>query len=133
MLGEQIGASQGKRIVRRVLAADAGFEVEVSFEETGKMLGLDISGLGTYTSQPRPDGTLYGEGQGLLFTKDGDMAAWKGQGVGKLAPGGAVSYRGALYYNSAAPKLARLNSIAVLFEFEVDASGNTTSKLWEWK
>jgi hypothetical protein len=26
-----------------------------------------------------------------------------------------------------------LNSIAVVFEYEADAEGNTKSKLWEWK
>jgi len=26
-----------------------------------------------------------------------------------------------------------LNSIAVIFEYEVDAQGNNRSQLWEWK
>lgn len=133
MLGDQIGESQGKRIVRRALCADSGIKVEVSFEEAGKLLGTETSGFGTYWSQPRPDGTLYGEGQGLIFTKDGEMVSWKGQGVGRLMPGGAVSYRGALYMNTASQKLARVNSVATVFEFDVDASGNTHSKFWEWK
>ena len=46
---------------------------------------------------------------------------------------GAVSYRGAIYFNTATPKFARLNAVATVFEFEVDAEGNTHSKLWEWK
>jgi hypothetical protein len=61
------------------------------------------------------------------------MVTWKGQGVGKLLPGGAVSYRGALYYSMASPKLARLNTIAGVFEYDVDANGNTHTKTWEWK
>jgi hypothetical protein len=133
MLGEQIGESHGKRTGRRALSADSGFKVEVSFEESGKMLGIEANGFGTYTSAPRPDGTLYGEGQGVVITKDGDMATWKGAGVGRFVGGGAVSYRGALYYSTTSPKLARLNSIVVVFEYEVDASGNTHTKSWEWK
>jgi len=27
----------------------------------------------------------------------------------------------------------RLNTIAVVFEYEADADGNTRSKTWEWK
>jgi hypothetical protein len=50
-----------------------------------------------------------------------------------LKPDGAVSYRGAIYYSTASPKLARLNRIAVVFEYEVDANGNTHTKSWEWK
>ena len=134
MLGEQISEGHGKRTARRVLATEGGgFKVEVSFEETGKLLGFDISNIGTYWSSSRPDGSLYGEGQGVVLTPDGGMATWKGAGVGKFGEGGAVSYRGAIYYTTSDPKLARLNSCAAVFEFDVDPQGNTHSKNWEWK
>ena len=133
MLGEQIAESRGKRTGRRVLSVDGGFKVEVAFETTGKLLGIDTNEIGTYWSASRPDGSLYGEGQGIVGTPDGEGATWKGQGVGKFVAGGAISYRGAVYYNSASPKFARLNTVAAVFEFEVDAQGNIHSKLWEWK
>ena len=134
MLGEQIGEVRGKRTARRVLCTEgSGFKVEVSFESDGKVLGVDTHEIGTYWSRPRPDGGLYGEGEGVVLTPDGGMATWKGGGVGKFGAGGAVSYRGAIYYTTAHPKLARLNGVAVVFEFEVDAQGNTVSKIWEWK
>jgi hypothetical protein len=133
MLGELISESRGKRTGRRVLPTDAGVKVEVSFEDNGKILGIEANNIGTYWAQNRPDGSLYGEGQGILITQDGEPATWKGQGVGKLLGGGAVSYRGALYYSTGSSKLARLNTIAAVFEFEVDAEGNTHTKLWEWK
>lgn len=132
MLGEQIGESRGKRGARKVVSVDGGFTVEVSFESTGKVLGHDTNEIGTYCSSSRPDGSLYGEGQGVIITAEGDAATWKGSGVGKFVAGG-VSYRGAIYYTSASPKFARLNSVAAVFEFEVDAAGNTHSKMWEWK
>jgi hypothetical protein len=31
------------------------------------------------------------------------------------------------------PKWTRLNKVAVLFEYEIDADGNTHSKCWERK
>jgi len=133
MLGELIGEMRGKRTARRVVSVDGGFKVEVSFEDSGKMLGIDVNDIGTYWAASRPDGSLYGEGQGVLLARDGEVATWKGQGVGKFVGGGAVSYRGALYYSTASPKLARLNTIAGVFEFEVDANGNTQTKMWEWK
>ncbi|MBI1897466.1 MAG: hypothetical protein HYS04_13225 [Acidobacteria bacterium] len=133
MLGDQIGEARGKRTGRRVLQQDAGVKLEVSFEASGKLLGLDVSEIGTYWAVTRSDGTLYGEGQGVVIGSDGDMATWRGQGVGQFRGGGAVGYRGAVYYYSESPKLARLNKVAAVFEFEVDASGNTQSKLWEWK
>jgi hypothetical protein len=133
MLGEQIGEGRGKRTYRKVLSVDNGFKVEVAFESKGKLLGSEGMEIGTYWSESRPDGTLYGEGHGVFVGMDGSMATWKGAGVGKLSPTGSVSYRGAIYYNSASPKFARLNSVAAVFEFEVDAEGNTHSKMWEWK
>ena len=130
MLGELIAENRGKRTARRVLSDG---KVEVSFEDSGKLLGIDTAGPVTYWAQVRSDGTLYGEGQGIVITKDGDMATLRGMGVGRFTGGGAVSYRGAISYFSASPKLARLNSVAAIFEFEVDAAGNTSSKSWEWK
>ena len=134
MLGEQIGELHGKRTARSVLSTDRGtFKVEVSFEGNGKVLGVDVHEIGTYWSESLPGGGLYGEGQGVELTADGGMATWKGGGVGKFGAGGAVGYRGAIYYSTAIPSLARLNGAAVVFEFDVDAEGNTHSKLWEWK
>ena len=133
MLGEQIGEARGKRTSRRVLSVDGGFKVEVAFEAKGKLLGVDNMEIGTYWSEGRPDGSLYGEGQGVVITNDGEVATWKGGGVGKFVGGGAVNYRGAIYYSTASKKLARLNGSATIFEFDVDAEGNTHAKLWEWK
>src|SRR5262245_24306792 len=132
MLGELISETRGKRIVRRVLGSDP-LRVEVSFEESGKMLGIDGNGFGTYTSQVRPDGTIYGEGEGAFATSDGELVSWKGSGLGKFKEGGAVSYRGILYYRTTSQKLARLNTVGGVFEYEAAANGETQSKAWEWK
>src|SRR5438132_8886595 len=132
MLGEQIGETHGKRIVRRMLSSDP-VRVEVSFEDNGKMLGIGVNGFGTYTSQVRTDGTLLGEGEGTYITQDGEMLTWRGSGLGKLKEGGAVSYRGILYYRTTSQKLARLNTTAGVFEYEVDGNGATIAKVWEWK
>lgn len=132
MQGELLGETTGKRIVRRVLSTEPP-KVEVSFEDSGKMLGIDTTGFGTYSSVVRPDGTLYGEGEGVTITQSGEMITWKGSGLGKFKEHGAVSYRGILYYRTASEKLARLNTVAGVFEYEVDAQGNTRSKVWEWK
>ncbi len=132
MLGELIGESRGKRIVRRVLSSDPP-KVEVTFEDSGKILGIEVQGFGTYESEIRADGSIYGEGHGVNMSATGDMLAWKGSGLGKFGEGGAVSYRGILYYRTPSPKLAKLNTVAGIFEYDVDAKGNTHAKVWEWK
>ena len=133
MLGDLIGETRGKRTGRRVLSTDGTMKVEVSFEDDGKTLGVDLHGIGTYWSTVRPDGKLYGEGDGVMMGSGGEMATWKGQGLGKFGAGGAVSYRGALYFLTSSAKLAKLNEAVGVFEYEVDAQGNTHTKLWEWK
>lgn len=132
MLSEQIYTGQGKRTARRVISTQP-FTVEVSFEDKGALLGLEGGNIGTYTSSPRPDGTLSGEGQGIFAAADGEVITWKAIGTGKLEAGGAVSYRGALTFSATSQRLSRLNLIAGVFEFEVDEAGNTVTQIWEWK
>ena len=132
MLGEQIGETKGRRLVRRVISIDPP-TAEVSFEDTGQMLGIPTTGMGTYTSTIRPDGSVFGHGQGLSMTHDGEAITWNATGVGKFGPGGSVSYRGMLFFQTASQKLARINNVCGAFEYEVDASGDTISKIWEWK
>jgi hypothetical protein len=132
MLGEQIGETKGKRLVRRVVSIDPP-TAEVSFEDKGQIIGIPTTGMGTYTSVVRPDGSIFGHGQGLSMTDDGEALTWTGTGLGKFGPGGSVSYRGMLFLQTASQKLARVNNVCVAFEYDVDPSGNTISKMWEWK
>ena len=132
MLGDQIGEETGKVTGFRVLDP-AGPKVEVSIRTKGTILGNDYEGRTTYWSGMQPGGFLYGEGQGMYMTQDGDMAVWKGQGSGRRNPGGGVSYRGAIHFLNATGKLARLAGTVGVFEHGTDASDNVTSKVWEWK
>jgi hypothetical protein len=132
MIGDKIGETKGKRLVRRVISTDPP-TAEVSFEDAGTMFGVATSGMGSYTSIIRPDGSIYGEGQGLIMTPDGEVVTWRGSGLGKFGKAGAVSYRGMLFFRTASDNLARLNNTCGAFEYEVDAAGGTLSKVWEWK
>jgi len=132
MLGEQLGETRGKRTLRRVLSSEP-LQVEVSFEDSGQMLGIDVTGFGTYSSEVRADRTLYGEGEGAYITASGEALTWKGSGLGMFTEAGGVSYRGILYYRTASQKLARLNTACGVFEYDVDPQGGTHVKVWEWK
>ena len=133
MLGEKIGEMSGKITLQRVLSIESGGpKMESSFRANGSFLGANAKDTGTYWTVVRPDGTLYGEGQGVMTGKDGKMATWTGHGVGAMKKDGTAAYRGAIYYQSMPPKWSRLNKVAVLFEYAVDADGNTHSEYWEW-
>jgi len=134
MLGEKIGESTGKVGSRRVLPNPGGGpKLESSFEAAGTILGVAQQEWGTYTAEMRADGTLFGHGQGVVMSKEGDVGTWTGSGVGTHTSDGGVSYRGALFFQTESPKWARLNSVAVVFEHDVDAQGNARSQLFEWK
>ena len=49
------------------------------------------------------------------MSDEGDMATWVGQDVGTMN------------------KWSRLNSVAAIYEYEVDAEWNSRSEFWEWK
>ncbi|MFI8104620.1 hypothetical protein [Streptomyces sp. NPDC086023] len=134
MLGELIGEEQGEVTGRRVLSTDGGHPIiEASFQASGTLLGAGVQDMGTYESVMRADGTLFGEGQGVVMTESGDTLTWHGSGVGHLGEGGAVSWRGAIFYDSPNGKHDRLTGIAAVFEFETDAAGKASAKLYEWK
>ena len=135
MLSEQIGEETGQITGVRVLPDEgAGSKVELSYQSSGTLLDAHMSDMGTYVSVSRPDGTLFGDGQGIVMTDDGQMATWRGQGVGRFTGHGmAASWRGAIFFQTASERLARLNGIAVVFEFETDENGKIANKLFEWK
>jgi len=135
-LGEQILEERGKISSMRVMPGTEGQspKVEVSFQAVGQILGIEATDIGTYTAVTRADGLLYGEGQGILTTKDGETAIWQGNGVGRTTGrGSAVSWRGAVYFQSSSERLQRLNGVAGIFEYETDENGNAHSKIYEWK
>ncbi len=134
MLGEQLGHEQGQITGLRVLPGEDVPKVEVSFTASGTMLGVHGTDMGTYLSVTRPDGSLHGEGQGVIMTDDGEMASWQGQGVGRFTGHGtAVSWRGAVYYQTESERLGRLNGTAAVFEYDTDENGKTEANFFEWK
>jgi hypothetical protein len=136
MLGDLISEERGTTTGRRVLPHEGeGPKVEVSFQATGKMLGVDESDMGTYWTVARShgNGIMYGEGNGVLMTKDGDMVTWSGSGIGRFTGQGGAAFRGVVYYQTASERLSRLNGLAAIYEYESDAAGDVSLKVWEWK
>ncbi|MFJ9829708.1 hypothetical protein ACIRSU_35820 [Streptomyces sp. NPDC101160] len=133
LIGELIGEERGETTGMRVLSTDGGHPVmEASFQSTGTMLGVPVKDIGTYESVLRPDGTLWGEGQGVAMTQQGETFTWHGSGVGRVNQDGHVSWRGAIFFETVAERFTKLNSLAGVFEFEVDADGKADAKLYEW-
>ena len=137
MLGDKVGELQGQVTGQRYLPqVDGQPKMEVTFTTTGTLLGVSVTYSGTYWSIIRPDGSLYGEcpWQGVIMTHDGVVGTWGAAGVGKFTnPQGAVSWRGAIYFQIPSGPLTALNQVAVVFEWAVDAQGKATGLLWAWQ
>ena len=106
----------------------------------GKFGGIEGSDIGTYCTVMREGsepGVMYGEGQGVITTKDGQgMATWTGQGIGRFTAPGKISFRGSVFYRTTSTgggEISFLNNVVGVFEYEVDEQGNSSTKVWEWK
>jgi hypothetical protein len=136
-LGEEIGGASGKVTGQRVLNVGGTPKMETSFAMDGNYRGTPCKDVGTYSALMK-EGVLHGEGQGIVFSKDGQGAAsWTGQAVGRFTGPGKVSFRGSLFYRtpsaSEGGKVSFLNNMVGMFEYEVDETGNCSVKVWEWK
>lgn len=131
MLGKMIGELTGKIVGNRVLEAECCPKIESSFQEIGKILDMEVTGIGTFWAIIEEGGNLSGAGQGVLTTNEGEMVSWIGQGIGKMKGRGS-EWRASIFYNTHSEKLAHLNDIIGLVEYEIDEEGNTKDKIWEW-
>jgi len=146
MLGEIIYEAKGKVTSLRVLSVEGGIpKIESSISQNGRLRGgTEITLTVTYWSVPRLSSStegqeggqtvLYAEGQGVLMTKDGsEMATWTGQGIAHVS-GNKRTDRGSVFCTSSKGKLAFLNNIVGVFEYEANLEdGIADGKVWEWK
>jgi hypothetical protein len=134
MRNEKIGEDHGKVLGTRILCASPHeVKVETTFNSTGNLYGFDFDDMGTFISSMRSDGTMVGEGQGVMVTKDGETATWHGTGLGKKTGTGlSSSWRSTIYYQTKSGKLDRLNQTVALCEYDIDADGNCRTTYFEW-
>jgi len=134
-LGDEVGEASGRITGTRVLAPDGDqVQMEVSFQGSGNLLGEEIADAGTYRQLVRPEGVLYGEGDALWITNDGESAHFVAFGVGRPTgsfPAGHFAVCGSV--PSASGKLAGLSSVAIVCEFDVDPEGNYRWTMWQWE
>ena len=134
MLGDVIFEMTGKKVGWRVLPPDElGPRMEISYQGTGKMLGVETTETGTYTAVARPNGTFFANAQGISVANNGGIISWTGQGIGIPDGNGMVSYRGVLFFESTSPTFSRLGTVTGISEYEVSEDGPLFGKVWEWK
>ena len=136
MLGEQIQELKGKVITQRVVDVEPP-TMETSVSSSGSIKGTQVTEMLTFVGRPisTSKGVLHGKGMGIIMaTGESDVATFTGEAVGRLGSSGNISWRGSIFYSTSSNgKLSFLNNMIGVFESEIDAEGNTSDKLWEWK
>jgi hypothetical protein len=133
MIGDVVGELTGKIIGERIIRSHHGvLKVEKTMESKGKILGVDVTLLGTFVAMERPQGGMYAEGNGMLMTMTGDKVTLHGSGISVPGKTG-MNMRGVRYAQTTAPAFIRLNNVALAYELEVKPDGTVRDKWWEWK
>ena len=107
--------------------------LERTFEENGKILGVEVSFIATTLSKERPQGGMFTKGDGVMMTKNGEKVKLHGSGITFKGKGAGQSVRGVRYAQTTVPSLIRLNDMALVFEIEISPDGMMHDKMWEWK
>ena len=111
-----------------------GPAIETNVSSIGTLRGISVKETLTYVAGPTSKGVLHGIGKGVINTKDGEIATFTGEGIGRFDSTGALEWRGAMFFHTnSAGKLEFLNNLVGIFESNVDTNGNFTDKVWEWK
>jgi hypothetical protein len=135
MLGRKLGEETGRVTGRRILPGEdfRYVRMEVTYETEGTILGVTGKNMGTYVVYERLDGQMYGEGQGIIMTAEGEGAIWTGHGIGHpTGDGMGMAFASSVAFQTNSAKLADLNKCLVVLEHTIDGAGNATSVLYEW-
>ena len=128
MLGELIGEFKGKNIGWRVLPDG---KIETTSQGSGKILGKDAFVLSTSVGS-MANGIFMGDVTTVFTTIEGENVTAKGVAVGFPSGKGGATPAASIHITQS-EKLARLNKVVGIHEYETDMQDNWTGKIWEWK
>ena len=131
---EKIGSLKGNTTAKTLSVEGSLPKFEVSAQTSGTLAGVEVTSMATYWAEMQANGTLYGEcpNAGVFMVQDG-VATFRASGTGSFTADGGVSFKGVVYAQTTAPSLASLNGAALVYNWDVNAEGNATWELWEWK
>ena len=140
MLGELIYESSGKIVSQKVV--DTGdiyypsAKVELSYSGSGYMQGIgNVTETWTFVNTHLKNNITQGIGKGVIMTDDGNGVATATElGRGFHMSTETIVYPGARVFSADSNgKLAFLNELVGVTQWEVDSLGNYKTKMWQWK
>jgi hypothetical protein len=125
---ELVGEFNGKNTGWRVLSDE---KIETTAQGRGNILGIDALLVSTSVGTMR-NGIFIGEVNSVFTTMDGETIMSKGIAVGYPLGNGEAT-RATSIHTTLSQKLARLNKVVGIHEYETDMNDIWTGKIWEWK
>jgi hypothetical protein len=138
MLGELIYESSGKIVSQKVVDTgdDPSAKVELSYSGSGYMQGIgNVTETWTFVNTHLKNNITQGIGKGVIMTDDGNGVATATElGRGFHMSPETIVYPGARVFSADSNgKLAFLNELVGVTQWEVDSLGNYKVKMWQWK
>ena len=126
-----------KLIGQRVVSTANGIAPQIEYTniENGIIKGVgNVTNLQTWTDTSRSPRIIYGVGQGVITTADGqDMATWIGYGLGRSNINGTITYHDIILFNTnSTGKLAFLKNLEGL-SIASENGNKIIQKIYEWK
>ena len=140
MLGELIYESSGKIVSQKVVDTgdiyNPSAKVELSYSGSGYMQGIgNVTETWTFVNTHLRNNITQGIGKGVFMTDDGSRVATATElGRGFHMSPETIVYPGARVFSADSNgKLAFLNELVGVTQWEVDSLGNYKVKMWQWK
>lgn len=121
--------------IGQAVSNSAAPQVQVSVVENGTVKGVgNVTNLETWWDTYKTPTIINAFGRGIVTTKDGQMATWTAQDIGRINLNtGVTTFNGIMFFNTnSTGSLAFLNNLAGLHITQTDSSMRTT-KIWEWR
>ena len=140
VLGELIYESTGKIVSQKVVDIgdinNPSAKVELSYSGSGYMQGIrNVTETWTFVNTHLSNNITQGIGKGVIMTDDGNGVATATElGRGFHMSPESIVYPGARVFSTDSNgKLAFLNELVGVTQWEVDSLGNYNVKMWQWK
>ncbi|HEX2409341.1 MAG TPA: hypothetical protein VHJ38_19230 [Nitrososphaeraceae archaeon] len=93
----------------------------------------NVTNTGLIITKPLSNELIYGQGQGVLQSKDGEQATYTFQFIGSLKEGGQPPHGSWFIYTNSTGKMAFLNTMVGITYSEIGKEGEFSTKVWKWK
>ena len=129
---------RGRVTSQRVIDGN-GPVVENSYSAAGTLTAngaatdrIPVTNIGTIKVFFRSGGATYGEGQGVMTSRNGEIATWISQGIAQAdQAGNIVAIGSAILGPSSTGSLAFFNNMVLVYKQVVDQTNNVSTRAWQ--